>query len=72
VGFKCLPQEYGSQSIFVNSFYTSQADRVLPVRCNMLMTWRFPRLTSACASLNEFLRDIELLISESNSVLFSR
>jgi hypothetical protein len=83
VGFKGLPQ--GSVlSPFSYSFYTSQADRVLPVRCSMLHyadelavyashvdVENVQRtVQSACTGLNAFFRDIVLLISE--LVLFSR
>jgi hypothetical protein len=77
VGFKGFPHD-SVLSPFSYSFYTSQADRVLPVRCSMLQYADdlavYVSLQSACAGLNEFFRDIGLSISESKSelVLFSR
>jgi hypothetical protein len=86
VGFKSLPQG-SALSSFSYSFYTSQADRVLPVRCLMLQYADDlavyaahvdvenvqQTVQSACAGLNEFIRDMRLSISESRSelVLFS-
>jgi hypothetical protein len=80
VGFKGLPQR-SVLSPFSYSFYTSQADRVFPIRCSMQYAYDLAVLEivqrivqSACAGLDEFFRDIQLSIFESKSqlVLLSR
>jgi hypothetical protein len=87
VGFKGLPQG-SALSPFLYTFYTFQADRVLPVRGSMLQyaddlavyashvdVENIQRtVQSACDGLNGFFRDIVLSISEPKSelVLFSR
>jgi hypothetical protein len=87
VRFKSLSQSL-VLSPFSYSFYTSQVDRVLPVRCSMLQytdnlavyvshvnvenAQRTVR--SACNTLNEVFRNIALPISGSKSglIFFSR
>jgi hypothetical protein len=66
VGFKGFPQ--GSVlSPFSYSFYTSQADRILPVRCSMLryaddvvvyasnVTWKIPADDEVCLHAPAFM-----------------
>jgi hypothetical protein len=87
VEFKSLPQG-SALSPFLYSFFTSLADRVLPVRCSMLQYADDLALyvynvdvenvqrtvQSACDGFNVVFREIGLSISESKSqlILFSR
>jgi hypothetical protein len=85
VGFKGLPQG-SALSSFLYNFYTSRADRVLPISCSMLQYADYLAVSvshvhveivqrtvqSVCDGLNGVLRNIGLSISESELVLFSR
>jgi hypothetical protein len=81
VGFNGLPQS-SALSPFSYSFYTSQADRVLPVRCSMVQyaddlavytsyvdVKNVQRTVQSACALIKILRDIRLLISELKSEL---